>query len=107
MFRDIYLWRYNKEDQHRHLRRCENLKSHTNSVKVLDRRGPTDGTRATSDPRQPVTRPEKLFVNLLLVTTSSFIFFALKDLKKKNMIRVSSAALRTSATHDIDFRTLL
>jgi hypothetical protein len=41
----------------------------------LSHRGSTGGPRATSGPRPLIARPAKLFVNLLLVTTSSFIFF--------------------------------
>jgi hypothetical protein len=48
----------------------------------LDQLGPTGGPQATSSPRPLVIRPTKLFVNLLLVTVSSFIFFTLNDLKK-------------------------
>jgi hypothetical protein len=47
----------------------------------VNQRGPTGGPRGTSGPRQLVTRPAKLFLNLFLVTTSSFIFFTPKDLK--------------------------
>jgi hypothetical protein len=39
---------------------------------------------ATSGPRPLVTRPAKLFVNLLLVATSSFIFFTPKNLKENH-----------------------
>jgi hypothetical protein len=44
--------------------------------------------------------PAKLSVNLLLVT-SSIVLFTKKDFKKI-AIRISSAALRTSATHAVD-----
>jgi hypothetical protein len=54
-------------------------------------------------PRPIVIRPAKLFVNLLLVTTSSFILFYSKDCK--NIVTlVSSAALHTSATLATDFK---
>jgi hypothetical protein len=65
----------------------------------------TGGQRATSGQRQFVTRPAELFVNLLLVTTSSFILFTPKDLKIV-VIFISSAALRTSAIHATDCKTL-
>jgi hypothetical protein len=41
--------------------------------------GPSGGLRATSSLLPLVTRPMNLFVNLLLVTTSSFIFYTMKD----------------------------
>jgi hypothetical protein len=41
----------------------------------LHQRGPT------GSPRPFVIRQEKVFVNLLLVSTNPFIFFTLKDLK--------------------------
>jgi hypothetical protein len=40
----------------------------------LNQRGTTGDQRATPGPRQIVTRPAKLFINVLLVKTSSFIF---------------------------------
>jgi hypothetical protein len=49
--------------------------------------------------------PAKLFVNLLLVTTGSFILFTLKDLKPF-AIPISSAVLRTSATHSVGLKNL-
>jgi hypothetical protein len=52
------------------------------SSNALRQRHPTGGPRTASDLRQFVTRAAKLFVNLLPVTTSSFIFFILKDLKE-------------------------
>jgi hypothetical protein len=58
---------------------------------TVNQRGPAGGPRATSGQRPLVIRPAKLFVNLLLVTTSSFIFFTPKDLKKK-LIPIASAA---------------
>jgi hypothetical protein len=67
---------------------------------VLEQCDPTGGPWATTGPRPLVARPAKLFVNLLLVTTSSFIFFAPKDVKK-SVILISSAALHASATHAI------
>jgi hypothetical protein len=45
----------------------------------LHQRGTTGGTRATSGPRPLVIRADTLFVNLLLVTTSSYIFFIQKS----------------------------
>jgi hypothetical protein len=71
----------------------------------VEQGGQTDDPQATSGPRPLVTRPAKLFVNLLLVTISSFVFFTPKDVKKI-VILISSAALRTSATHATDFKTL-
>jgi hypothetical protein len=50
----------------------------------INQRGKTGVLRATSGPRSLVTRSAKLFVNLLPVTTSSFIFFIPKDLKKES-----------------------
>jgi hypothetical protein len=41
----------------------------------------TGGPRATSGPRPLASRLRKLFVNLLLITVSLFIFFAPKDIK--------------------------
>jgi hypothetical protein len=41
----------------------------------------------------------------MIVTTSSFIFFTVKDLKEI-VILVSSAALSTSDTHAVGFKTL-
>jgi hypothetical protein len=50
-----------------------------NQHQVLTQWHPTDGPRATSGLRPLVTKSVKLFVNLLLVTTSSFILFTPKD----------------------------
>jgi hypothetical protein len=41
---------------------------------------PNGSPRATSGPRPLIAVPEKLFVHLLLVTTSSSISFAAKNL---------------------------
>jgi hypothetical protein len=60
--------------------------------------GQTGGPRATSSPRLLVTRPAKLSVNLLPVTTSSFILFTPKDLKK---IVTSRLLLYVRAPHII------
>jgi hypothetical protein len=65
--------------------------------------GKTGGPRATYGPIPLVTRPEKLFVNVLLVTTSLLLYS--KGFEEKIVILISSAALRTSATHAIDFET--
>jgi hypothetical protein len=54
----------------------------------LQQRAPPGAPRATSGPRQIVTRSAKLFANLLLVTTSSFIFFFPKHLKKSFLSRL-------------------
>jgi hypothetical protein len=48
----------------------------------LYQRCPTGGPQATLGPRLLVNRQAKLFVNLLLVATSSFISFSPNDLKK-------------------------
>jgi hypothetical protein len=50
---------------------------------ILKQRGQTGHPRDISDPRPHVTRPTKLFFNLLLVTTSFFIVFTPKDFKRK------------------------
>jgi hypothetical protein len=47
-------------------------------IKGLGQHGPAGGLQATSGLRPLLTRPMKLFVNFV-VTTSSFIFFTLKD----------------------------
>jgi hypothetical protein len=49
-----------------------------------DQRGPAGGLRVTSGPRLLVTRPAKLFVDLLLVTTSSFYFLHSEGYEKKS-----------------------
>jgi hypothetical protein len=49
-----------------------------------------------------VTGPEKLFINLLLVTTGYFIFFTSKDLK--NSVLISSADLLVNTTDAVDFK---
>jgi hypothetical protein len=51
-----------------------------------------------------VTRPEKLFVTLLLVITSSF--FLLQMIWKKMATLIKSATLSTSVTHATDFTAL-
>jgi hypothetical protein len=56
-------------------------------------------------PEAACNRPARLFVNLLMITTVSFILFIPKDLKKI-VILTSSAALRTRVSHAIDFKTL-
>jgi hypothetical protein len=48
---------------------------------IVEQRGPTGGPRVTSSLRPLVSRHVKLFVNVLLFTTCSFIVFAQKDLK--------------------------
>jgi hypothetical protein len=58
----------------------------------LSQRGPTSG------PRPLVTRHTKLFVNLLIVTTSSVTFFTPKDLKK-NRDFVSRLLLYVQVPH--------
>jgi hypothetical protein len=64
---------------------------------------PTGGSRATSGPRPLVTRPANLFVDLLL---QPHLFSSLRRIGKNIVILISSAALRTSATHATDFKTL-
>jgi hypothetical protein len=49
-------------------------------------RDETSGPRATSNQGPLVARPDKLFVHLLLVSTSSFIVFTPKDLGKMTLI---------------------
>jgi hypothetical protein len=51
-----------------------------------------------------VTRPEKLFVTLLLVITSSF--FLLQMIWKKMATLIKSATLSTNVTHATDFKAL-
>jgi hypothetical protein len=48
-------------------------------VNSLRRRGQTGGPQATSGSKPLVTKPAKLFVNLLQVITRSFTLFAPKD----------------------------
>jgi hypothetical protein len=50
---------------------------------LVIQREPTGGPWTTYGPGQLVTRPAELFINLLPVTTSSFILFTSKDLKEK------------------------
>jgi hypothetical protein len=72
---------------------------------LLEHCGQTGGPRASSGSRPLVTRSVKLFVNLLLVTTVSYIFFTPNELK--SVISISPSALRTSATHaTTDLKTL-
>jgi hypothetical protein len=66
--------------------------------------GPTGSSRAASDLRPLVTRHMKLFVNLLLVTISSFIFFSPKDLKSHASYLI--CCFTYSDTHATDFKTL-
>jgi hypothetical protein len=54
-----------------------------NQTGNLKQRGPTGGQWAISALRPLVTRHANLFVNLLLVSESSFIFFIQKGLKQK------------------------
>jgi hypothetical protein len=68
----------------------------------LHQRSPTDGPRATSY-RLILTRLAKLFVDLLLLITSSFNSFLPKNLKK--VLLISSVALRIGDTHSTDFKT--
>jgi hypothetical protein len=51
---------------------------------MLDQRGTTGGPQATCCPRPLESRLAKLFVNFLLVTTSSFIFFYSEGFEKKS-----------------------
>jgi hypothetical protein len=53
---------------------------------TVDQHGPTDGSRATSCPRPLVIRPVNLFVYLLQVTITSFIFFTPKYFKKSRFL---------------------
>lgn len=68
----------------------------------LHQRGPTHGLRATSSLRSVVTRLTQLFVNLLLITTGSFLSFNPKDVKII-VILTSSATLCTGATYATDY----
>jgi hypothetical protein len=45
----------------------------------VQQHGRSGGLRATSSLLPLVTRPMNLFVNVLLVTTSSFILYTMKD----------------------------
>jgi hypothetical protein len=58
-----------------------------NNIKVmgdsLEQRDQITGPRAIFGPRPLLTRTAKLLVNMILATTTSFIFFTLKGLKKK------------------------
>jgi hypothetical protein len=56
----------------------------SNTSDTVNQRVPTGGPRAISGLRPLVTRPAKLFVNVLPVATSSLIFFTPKDSKKKS-----------------------
>jgi hypothetical protein len=59
--------------------------------------GPTGGPRATSGSRPRVAKTARLFVNLMLVTITSFIFFMPEELNKL-LIIISYASLRENAT---------
>jgi hypothetical protein len=72
---------------------------------ALNQRSPAGKARITSCPRPFATSLADLFVCLLLVTTSSFIFFIPKNLKQVLMF-ISSAALCTIATLGINVKTL-
>jgi hypothetical protein len=74
-------------------------------LRYIIQRSSTGSPHDTVGPRPLETRPENLFVNLLLVTTNLFILFSPKDLGKIVIIR--SVALRTSATHNTVFKTIL
>jgi hypothetical protein len=63
------------------------------------------GPQATCGPRPLVIKSSKLFINLLLATTSTFIFLSPKVLKNI-VILISSTCFRTSTTYDIDLKTL-
>jgi hypothetical protein len=73
-------------------------------VDKLCQRGPTGGPRVTSGPRPLVTRPAKLFVNLLLVTSSLFSLFR-RIWKISRFLPRLLLYVGTSATHVTDFKT--
>jgi hypothetical protein len=66
----------------------------------------TGSPQATYDTRRIVTRPAKLFLSLLIVTKAHPSLFS-EGFENKIVFTISSAALHTSATHAIDFKTLL
>jgi hypothetical protein len=66
-----------------------------------DQRDPTGGPQVISGPKLLVIRPAKLFVNLFLFTTSLFIFFTLKDLKKKVSRFLSCLLLYVQMPHTV------
>jgi hypothetical protein len=55
--------------------------------------------------RGPIGSPQNYLLIYYWLTTSWFIFFPLKDLEKMTVL-ILSAALRITATHDIDFKTV-
>jgi hypothetical protein len=59
----------------------------------------TSDPRAKSGPRQLVTRPAELFVNLFLVLQAHFPLLQ----RVSKIVIISSAALRASVTHATDF----
>jgi hypothetical protein len=78
------------------------MKSSENNI--LHRRYPTGGSRVTSGQRLLETRPVKLSVNLLLVSTTLFILLFGGALKIA--IHISPAALWTRAANATDFKAL-
>jgi hypothetical protein len=75
-------------------------------IRATHQRGTAGHQRAVSGPRPLLMMPAKLLINLLLVTTRSFISFNMKDIKRM-VIVISSAVLRKNATQAVDFRILL
>jgi hypothetical protein len=51
----------------------------TTGVPPLKKRGSAGGLEATSAPRPILNRPAKLFINLLLLTTSALVLFSLRN----------------------------
>jgi hypothetical protein len=92
----------NKQENFKNFMQCSQY--HSGDYNCVTQRGVTGGPQATSGPRQLVTRPAKLFVNFLLVTTSSFIFFDAKDLKKYSDSHLVHC-FTYECHHDIDFKT--
>jgi hypothetical protein len=68
----------------------------------IARHGATGGPRVKSGTRRIVTRWAKLFVNLLLATTKSFLSF--HNGYKTIVILFSSAVFCTSTTYAADFK---
>jgi hypothetical protein len=73
-------------------------------VKItLSQRDPNNGPRAAHSPRQLVTRPAKF---LLICYYLLRVYFHCAEGFEQIMVPISSAALSTNATLDIDFKIL-
>lgn len=107
----IYLWVHIRNQNIVDIRNTLITKSRINStvyeVNSPQQSDPTGGPRAMVAPTPQITliMYVKLYINLLPVTKSSFIFLVLKDLKEI-LIIFSFVALRTSVTRSIDFKIL-